>query len=161
MDAARAARSPQLSACLEVPAYGAPPADGGESAWRAAGRPLVRWLGIGVCVLLLGLLLATLRTQPIGAAIERLIAPERAAQQDQEAAPAPAGRVAPVVPERTAAHDRPPHPAAMAPLLVSTDLPPAARPIAATPPRPPAASAAAPDTRPLPIPVLKPQPAAS
>jgi hypothetical protein len=52
MAAARAANAPQLTL------YRDPPADDLE----APRRPMVRWLGIGSCVLLFGLLLSTMLT---------------------------------------------------------------------------------------------------
>jgi len=55
MAAARAANAPQLALYRDAPADELPSALG-------ARRPVVRWLGIGSCVLLFGLLLSTMLT---------------------------------------------------------------------------------------------------
>jgi len=60
MAAARVANAPHLSLYDPAP---------GERAWQAPRRPVARWLGIGGCVLLLGLLLIIMLSQPIGAGI--------------------------------------------------------------------------------------------
>lgn len=56
MAAARAANAPQLALYRDAPADALP------SALGVARRPVVRWLGIGSCVLLFGLLLSTMLT---------------------------------------------------------------------------------------------------
>ena len=68
MDAARIAEAPELSLYREQPLRGDLIRGGGR--WHAPGRPLVRWLGIGSCILRFGVVLVALLTRPTGASIE-------------------------------------------------------------------------------------------
>ena len=86
MAAARAAKAPQLTLYRDEPADGSPPAYG------ILQRPVIRWLGIGGCMVLLSLLLLTLLTHPIGAALGRLIGPGPEWRQERTVAAAHTGR---------------------------------------------------------------------
>ena len=103
MAAARAAKAPQLTLYRDGPADVIPPAYG------MLHRPVIRWLGIGGCVVLLGLLLLTLLTQPIGAALERLVGPGSGSRQDRTVA---AARIDPAPPAPPGASEAPPMAAA-------------------------------------------------
>jgi hypothetical protein len=118
MDAAREAKAPQLDLYTATPPE---PAADNATSWRTPGGPMVRWVGIGSCVLLFGLLTATMLSQPIGAAIERLIAAGGEDQAEPAAAPpaavAPAA-VAPATLEPAAGLHEPP-PTRSLPVLVN------------------------------------------
>jgi hypothetical protein len=86
MDAARAADAPQFALYDEVPGAERVPTPIRGPAGRAPRRPLVRWLGIGSGVLLFGLLLGRLLSEPLGGALARLIGPAPEVRESAAAA---------------------------------------------------------------------------
>jgi len=115
MAAARAANAPQLTLHDDPPAPDIPTvihAPGPPAApWRAVRaprRPIARWLGIGSCALLFGLLAVTVLTPPISSEIERLIRPWLEWQQDRKAATPQTDSTLPTLPEPAAGRDAAP-----------------------------------------------------
>ena len=163
MAAARASGAPQVSALAEPLLHDVPPTLGRDgrppraAQWRAPRRPgrrVGRWLGLGACVVLVGLFTATMLTQPIGAGLGQLIRPWLDWRQDRTIADARAA------PPPKAAADRDtlsPAPAAdRIEVLARKPLAAAAQPAA------PAAAAPAPaeaeaTVRVTPLPSLKPR----
>jgi hypothetical protein len=78
--------------------------------WRAPRpprRPIARWFGIASCLVVVGLLTATVLTQPIGSEIGRLIGPWLEWRHAPERATPPADPAPPAVPERARSLDQP------------------------------------------------------
>lgn len=119
MDAARVANAPQFDLYDAASPVASPPEDEGAS-WRAPGRRVVRWVGIGSCVLLFGLLTVTMLTQPLGGAIEQLIGPGLALQDEPAAAAVPPDRT-PATLEPAEGLDEPP-PTPALPVLARTEV---------------------------------------
>ncbi len=100
MAAARAAHAPPFTIRGDPSLHDIPPAVSRDSPppraaqWRPAPaprRPVARWLGIGSCALLIGLLATTTLTPPISAEIQRLIRPWLEWQRERETAAPHAG----------------------------------------------------------------------
>jgi hypothetical protein len=85
MDAARVAKAPQFALYGDGPELDTGQAVSSAPVWRGPIWSGVRWVGISSCVLLFGLLTVAMLTQPIGAAIERLIGPGLDWRRDQAA----------------------------------------------------------------------------
>ena len=106
MDAAREADAPQFTLYDDALATVGAPADGPYRRWRAPRRPLARRLGIGGGVALAAVLLVTVLSAPIGAAIGWLTGLSSERPQEQTAA-SPEDAV-PVTPTATVGPDDPP-----------------------------------------------------
>ena len=167
MAAARADHAPQVALDPAPPIYDVPPAIGRDSPrpraaqWRAARPPrppAPRWLKVGSCVLLFGLLALTLLSEPISAGLERLMRPWLEWQDPWQPPATPQAEPAPpALPAPAVGREEPPP--ALPPLLAREEL------AAASPPRPAAPveriTAAVPDqdlpARPgVPLPSFKP-----
>jgi hypothetical protein len=166
MTAARAANAPQFTLRDDPPTHDIPPAVSRDpprpraAQWRAVRaptRPVARWLGIGSCALLVGLLAVTMLTQPISAEIERLIRPWLEWQQDPEAAAPQIDRTLPTTPPPAAARRDPP--SGSMPMLAREGFGAASEPRAAASAGGVAAPANDdPTARSVPVPSFKPPP---
>ena len=165
MAAARADDAPHLVPLGDGPGQDLPPAAGRglrrpvAAPWQAKGaprRPIARWLGIGSCALVLGLVLATVTLTPIGPEIQRAAGlGQEWGQGPAPAAAPPADRALPTAPEPAAGRAEP----------QSGSTPPAGEGLGAAAEPDPAAAAVAiaapamakPAARSVPVPVLKPR----
>ena len=163
MAAARAANAPQLAPLGDghdiQPVVGRDlrrPVAAPWQAERAGRRPVARWLGIGSCALVLGLLLVTVPLLPLGPEIERPTGLWHEWQKEPAPAAAPqADRALPAAPQPAAGHSEPrpgSTPSAGGEVGAAAEPEPATPVVALAAP-----AAAAPAARSVPVPALKPR----